>query len=265
LLRPELSLHASTFDSRSLAVFLNRAVRKKTFVNTAIQGRIITRMAVYWVLYHIVLWHGMFLYRYLQYRSDVLSGGDAVPFRELYGQFVIDYYPMAICAMIILPAFMLDFVRLTHRIAGPLVRFRHALNDMMAGQTVEKVDLRKGDLLSEFQEAFNEFLDFYNGKRNPAAATAPAAAHAVSTAAVAPPAAPAPATPAPAAAAHPAVPAPLTPATAPAPAPALHAAPARVATPAAVAPPQLTTAQAELVAAVVSTGEKALEPVGAAH
>jgi hypothetical protein len=228
-------------------VFLNRAVRKKTFVNTAIQGRIITRMAVYWVLYHIVLWHGMFLYRYLQYRSDILSGGNAVPFRELYGQFVIDYYPMALCAMIILPAFMLDFVRLTHRIAGPLVRFRHALNDMMAGQTVEKVDLRKGDLLSEFQEAFNEFLDFYNGQRKPAAV--PAAAQAVSTAAVAPPAAPAPATPAPAHAAHAAPP----------------ATPARAVTAAAVAPPQLTTAQAELVAAVVSTGEKALEPVGAAH
>ncbi len=252
-------------------MFLNRAARKKTFVNTAIQGRIITRMAVYWVLYHIVLWHGMFLYRYLQYRSDILSGGNAVPFRELYGQFVIDYYPMAICAMIILPAFMLDFVRLTHRIAGPLVRFRHALNDMMAGQTVEKVDLRKGDLLSEFQEAFNEFLDFYNGKRKPAAA-APAATHAASTAgaphatpapAIPAPAAPAPAAPAPAA--HAAAPGPATPPPAHVPHAAPPATPARVVTPAAVAPPQLTTAQADLVAAVVSTGEKALEPVGAAH
>jgi hypothetical protein len=32
----------------------------------------------------------------------------------------------------------------------------------MQGHRVNEVELRKGDLLTEFQQAFNEFLAFYN-------------------------------------------------------------------------------------------------------
>lgn len=149
-------------------MFAKRSARKKMFVSAAIQGRFITRMAAYWVLYHIALWHGMFVYRYLQYRSQVLSGEPPVPFSELYGQFVIDYYPMAVCAALILPVFMFDFVQFSHRIAGPLVRFRNTLHQLIDGQVVEKVQLRKGDLLTEFQDTFNDFLAFYN-RTKPAA------------------------------------------------------------------------------------------------
>jgi hypothetical protein len=69
---------------------------------------------------------------------------------------------MLFCACLILPLFMIDFVRLTHRIAGPLVRFRIALVQIMQGHRVNEVELRKGDLLTEFQQSFNEFLSFYN-------------------------------------------------------------------------------------------------------
>jgi hypothetical protein len=133
-------------------------------VNTRIQGRILGRIAAYWVLYHVVLWHGLFVYRFANYRSAITSGGEVVPFRELYGQFCIDFYPLIICAVFILPAFLLDFVRLTHRIAGPLIRFRTALQDMMAGKRVEEVTLRQRDLLTEYQEEFNQFLKYYNAR-----------------------------------------------------------------------------------------------------
>ena len=90
------------------------------------------------------------------------AGAELMSIRDLYDQFASEYYPMLFCACLILPLFMIDFVRLTHRIAGPLVRFRIALVQLMQGHRVNEVELRKGDLLTEFQQAFNEFLSFYN-------------------------------------------------------------------------------------------------------
>jgi hypothetical protein len=136
--------------------------RKKSFVNARIQGRIIGRIAAYWVLYHLVLWLGLFVYRFAQHRAAVAAGAELMSIRDLYYQFASEYYPMLFCACLILPLFMIDFVRLTHRIAGPLVRFRIALVQLMQGHRVNEVELRKGDLLTEFQQAFNEFLSFYN-------------------------------------------------------------------------------------------------------
>jgi hypothetical protein len=150
--------------------------RRKSFVDARIQGRIIGRIAAYWALYHLVLWLAMFVYRFAQHRAAVAAGAELLPFRELYSRFLSDNYPLLFCAGLILPLFLIDFVRLTHRIAGPLARFRIALVQLMQGHQVENVELRKGDLLPEFQETFNEFLAFYhrqlNGQPSPPRMTA---------------------------------------------------------------------------------------------
>lgn len=147
------------------AVLRINSRRKRTYVNARVQGRIIARVAAYWVLYHVVLWHGLFVYRYAQARSG--AGGElaATPFRELYAQFCIDYLPLLVCAGLILPLFMIDFVRLTHRMVGPLVRVGDALQQIMEGRRVPRVEFRKGDLLTEFESEFNQFLAFYDQQR----------------------------------------------------------------------------------------------------
>jgi hypothetical protein len=138
--------------------------RKKTYINRRVQGRIIGRVAAYWILYHFVLWHGLFVYRYAQHRVAVAGGENALPFRQLYADFCASYSPLLFCAALILPLFMVDFVRMTHRVVGPLVRVRNALQQLMAGERVPSVEFRKGDLITEFESEFNEFLAFYDGQ-----------------------------------------------------------------------------------------------------
>jgi hypothetical protein len=153
----------------------SRSLRKSTFVNTRIQGRILGRIAAYWFLYHFVLWNGLFLFRYAQYRLAIAGGAEALSFRQLYGQFCADFYPLLVCALAILPAFLWDFVKLSHRIAGPLIGFQSALRELRAGRRVDHVEMRQRDLLNEFQEEFNEFLTYYNARvdaRDPEASTA---------------------------------------------------------------------------------------------
>ena len=141
----------------------NLPPRKAIFVSGPIQGRLTTRIGLYWVLYHFVLWHALFAYRYVEFR--MANRLPDVTFRELYGEFVLHYYPIVLCAITMLPIFIIDLVRLTHKIAGPIVQFQKRLKQMTAGEAVQRVRLRKGDFMQELESALNEYIDHYEQRR----------------------------------------------------------------------------------------------------
>ena len=132
--------------------------RKCLFVNREIQGRLLARTALYWMLYHGVLWMAMFLYRYADHRGAVQAGAALRPFSDLYGQFVNEHFSMWICAIAILPIVLWDLLKFSHRIVGPLVPFQRAIEHLAAGEKVTEVRLRHGDLLFDLQTAFNQYL-----------------------------------------------------------------------------------------------------------
>lgn len=137
--------------------------RKRIFVSRPIQGQLTLRLGLYWLLYHFVLWHVLFVYHFLQQR--LVPTEQAVGFQELYATFVRHYFPIIVCSLAMLPIFLVDLVRLSHRIAGPLVRFRSVLDDMIAGRPARRVQLRKGDLMKELEEKFNQYIEVYEQER----------------------------------------------------------------------------------------------------
>ncbi|MFM9965154.1 MAG: hypothetical protein ACKV2Q_28485 [Planctomycetaceae bacterium] len=132
--------------------------RKRLFVNRAIQGRLMARTAFYWVLYHAVLWMAMFVYRYFEYRGAVLAGATPRSFSDLYGQFVRENVSLMVCGLAILPIVLWDLLKFSHRVVGPLVRFQRSLESLTAGERVNEVRLRNGDLLFDLQASFNQYL-----------------------------------------------------------------------------------------------------------
>jgi nitrogen fixation/metabolism regulation signal transduction histidine kinase len=46
----------------------------------------------------------------------------------------------------------------THRVVGPIVRFRKTVQAIIAGEEVDLVRLRNGDFLLELRDEFNEML-----------------------------------------------------------------------------------------------------------
>lgn len=133
--------------------------RKRIFVSWAIQGRLATRLCGYWVLYHFVLWHAMFAYEFCAQRLQ--SEISARSFQELYQDFYDRHQPLLFCALGMMPVFLIDLFHLTHKIAGPLVRLKNALKSLTAGGRAERIRFRKGDLLMELEQTFNEFIDYY--------------------------------------------------------------------------------------------------------
>jgi hypothetical protein len=135
--------------------------RKQVYVSRAIQGRIVSKLAIYWTTYHLALWHGMFLFHYFLYRSQLMADPQmaTIPFGTQYSQFLSQNYSMLICAVAVAPLIFWDMMKVTHRVAGPLVRFAHTLSDLKQGKKVRPVTLREGDLLTEFRDDFNEYLE----------------------------------------------------------------------------------------------------------
>lgn len=136
--------------------------RNKVFISNRVQGRLLMRAVAYWLVYHLVLWHTLFIFEYFHYRVELIGGGTPMSLSELYGQFTSKYYPIIVSALGVLPILAIDMLKYTHRIAGPLVNFANVLKRLRNGETVNHVTLRQGDLLLELQEEFNAFLKFYN-------------------------------------------------------------------------------------------------------
>lgn len=132
--------------------------RQRLYVNRYLQGRVIAYVAWYWCIYHIALWHAMFLFCYLQYRRDLEAGGPIQTFSELYTRFAAGHIAVIVCAAVVLPVVLWDVLKLTHRVVGPLVRFTSVLRQLAQGESVRKFQLRRGDLLVGLQDALNEFL-----------------------------------------------------------------------------------------------------------
>jgi hypothetical protein len=136
-----------------------KRLRKNSFVNRELQGRFLSRLAGYWIFYHLVLWHSLFVVDLMRnILGAAVMDGPRQSIGELYVAFADSHRVMLFLMVASLPIVLRDMVRLTHQVAGPLVRFRNGLRQLAEGREVENIKLRKGDLLTEFQDSFNEFL-----------------------------------------------------------------------------------------------------------
>lgn len=69
-----------------------------------------------------------------------------------------DFVPSVIGVLCILPMLAYDVIRFSHRLVGPLVRFRRAMREIAAGDPVSLIKLRDGDMLLELRDEFNQMI-----------------------------------------------------------------------------------------------------------
>ena len=135
--------------------------RQQNYVSRVIQGSLLGQFAGFWSAYLCLLWHGMFLWEFLSSPEDA-----PLTFWEKYWNFSRAHVDLAVCAVAILPLFYWKALRLTHRIAGPLERFRQSLERLERGEAVPPVTLRRDDLLIEYQRAFNRYLAYLEREKS---------------------------------------------------------------------------------------------------
>jgi hypothetical protein len=124
--------------------------RKKVWVDE-FQTRLIYRIALYLVFFVVCLSNLLFIWR-------LIAEGRGNPL-EQYARVFIDYAPAFLCLAVLLPVMAWDTIRFSHRLVGPLVRFRKAMQDLAAGQPVRAIKLREGDFLGDLRDDFNKMLE----------------------------------------------------------------------------------------------------------
>lgn len=138
--------------------------RGRLFVDPAFQGRLIGRLAAYWLIYHAILWHLMFLYSLFCNVTGPVTSRATGSLAEQYRDFAVEHFGIVVCVVVTLPIIARDLLRFSHRVAGPLIRFRNVMNQMVLGRRVEQVTMRRQDLPADFLSTFNSLVTTWNNR-----------------------------------------------------------------------------------------------------
>lgn len=122
--------------------------RKKIWIDR-FQTALSLRISLYFVLYAVAVGAILWVERSFLAGLERLIGHPLAPYA-----FLFQVLTLALVGLL----FIWDAVRYAHRIVGPLHRFRTALKAVAAGEPVELLNLRQGDLLHEMKDEFNDML-----------------------------------------------------------------------------------------------------------
>ncbi|TWU41234.1 hypothetical protein Q31b_26730 [Novipirellula aureliae] len=138
-----------------------KARRSRHLVDREVQGGLLRKIAIHWVIFFVcnavalVIWIRLFESPDADWNATI---------RATFQRF----FPFFIITMALIPAFVLDTLKLTHRFAGPLLRFRAALADVSAGHSVAPLVFRNNDFWQKLAADFNSVVGRCEGLTAPA-------------------------------------------------------------------------------------------------
>ncbi len=121
--------------------------RKHLFVDPKVQGALIARVVMYWMLCLITIALMLLCW-------DIITG----PARIFYMHFDdmwFFYGPAAIASFLLLPLVIVDIIRISNRFVGPLLRLRRSMRALARGEYVEPIEFRSNDFWYDFADEFN--------------------------------------------------------------------------------------------------------------
>jgi hypothetical protein len=122
-------------------------VRKRLFVDVKLQGALLIRFVLYWLMCLFAIAVMMHCCRIIEGRMPPDDEFEIFLRGAVYG------------TLAFLPLAWIDLLRVTNRFAGPVLRLRRAMEALGRGEHVEPVRFRKGDFWQEFADDFNAVLD----------------------------------------------------------------------------------------------------------
>ena len=141
---------------------MSHPTRKKTFIDAKVQGALVRRLVFHWAAFITVA-------AVVAFALQVLTN----PFRPLE-QHLQDMWwthgPFLLVMFFMLPVFIVDTIKLSHRFAGPIYRLRNVIKGMAEGQPFRPVQFREMDFWQDLADDFNTMIERVGGKTNEATA-----------------------------------------------------------------------------------------------
>jgi hypothetical protein len=133
-----------------------RPPRRKKFIDAIVQGSLVRRLVLHWILFLSVTFLVSFL---LQVLSD--------PFRPIASHFQNlswTHGPLLMVMVFLLPVFIVDTIKLSHRFAGPIFALRRAMREVAQGKPPRQIRFRDSDFWHEVAEDYNAMLTTLGAK-----------------------------------------------------------------------------------------------------
>ena len=124
--------------------------RTKKFIDANVQGSLARRIIVHWLVFLMVAMFAAFI-------LQVLSN----PFRPLAAHARELWWtqgPFLLVLVFLLPVFVMDTVKLSHRFAGPIFNLRRAIRDVAQGKPARKLKFRRRDFWHDLADDYNAML-----------------------------------------------------------------------------------------------------------
>ena len=125
--------------------------RRKRFIDSDVQGALIRRIVGHWILFLSVAFLCAFC-------LQVLSN----PFRPLGDHFANLWWtqgPFLVVIVFLLPVFVSDAIKLSHRWVGPVHRLRKTIREIAETGDVNALDFRGDDYWQEIAGDFNVMVN----------------------------------------------------------------------------------------------------------
>jgi hypothetical protein len=127
-----------------------KAMRKQLFVDPKVQGALVGRAVLYWVVCIITIALMLLCWR--------IVTGPARPFYTHFDDMWFFYGPAMVASCLLLPLIVVDIVRLSNRFTGPMLRLRRSMRALARGEHVDPIEFRDTDFWQDFADEFNQLL-----------------------------------------------------------------------------------------------------------
>jgi nitrogen fixation/metabolism regulation signal transduction histidine kinase len=143
---------------------MSHPTRKKTFIDAKVQGALVRRLFMHWASFITVA-------AVVAFALQILTN----PFRPLEQHLQEMWWthgPFLLVMFFMLPVFIVDTIKLSHRFAGPIYRLRNVIKGMAEGEPFRPVKFREMDFWQDLADDFNTMIERV-GKANEARGSEP--------------------------------------------------------------------------------------------
>jgi nitrogen fixation/metabolism regulation signal transduction histidine kinase len=129
---------------------MDRPQRRQKFIDSSVQGALARRVIFHWLVFLAVASVAALM---LQVLSD--------PFRPISEHLANVWYtqgPFLIVMIFLLPVFVVDTVKISHRFVGPVQSLRRTMRAVANGQPPRKLQFRKQDFWHELADDYNALI-----------------------------------------------------------------------------------------------------------
>lgn len=125
--------------------------RKKKYIDADVQGTLARRLILHWLAFTLVA-------SVVAFFLQVLTN----PFRPLSVHVQEAWWthgPFLLVLVFLLPVFVVDTIKISHRFAGPIFALRRAIREVADGKQARKINFRRHDFWHELANDYNAMLD----------------------------------------------------------------------------------------------------------